>query len=215
MNSIAPRLEFLSSESECGRAPFEPWYNPIYMYIDIEMSPRRAGWGTLRWRVDTGQSEVCRQLGEDEGWPADNGVPARRWRTRPASNPQSRSGGLVAGTAANKGMGESAFPPSTPLPPSPGYVPNGLRIPERQVRRGEERGRRVEGECETPDISAYDYTACFAMSDIRRFNNTLLLGVLETRNIGMGKFRRGIFRERIIACAPVYIRVRQIYIWNV
>jgi len=56
-------------------------------------------------------------------------------------------------------VGESAFLPSTP--PS-SYVPNGLRIPERQG-----------GWCEALDISAYVYIACFAMFDIRRFNNML------------------------------------------
>lgn len=47
------------------------------------------------------------------------------------------------------------------------------------------------GGCEAPDISAYDYIACFAMFDIRRFNNMPLLGVLEARNICMGNFDAG------------------------
>lgn len=129
------------------------------------MSPRRAGWGTLRWRVDTGQSEVCRQLGEDEGWPADNGV---RRRTRPASNPRSRSG--VARTAANNGMGESAFPPT---PPPPGYVPNGLRIPERQ-REGEGVKHRI---FLLTIISRVSRCSIFGVLIICRYLGCLKLGI--------------------------------------
>lgn len=140
----------VSRKLQVDRPPLE---SDIPVCIDIEMSPGvELGRGTLRWRVDTGQSEVCRQLGEDEGWPADNGV-RRRWRTRPCF-PGVALGGCWK-QPQTRGMGESAILPSTP--PLPSFFTS---LFSRLCPKWFTHSRATRGR-EALNISAYNYIALF------------------------------------------------------
>lgn len=197
-NVLKSRSRLAPPEAAGRDRPSNSIYS-TYVYIDIEMSPGiefGEGEEGLRWRVDTAQSKVCRQLGKDEKWPADNGV-RRRWRTLGLL----RSRGLLE-QPQTRGMGESAFLPSTPLPlatphhPSspfatlchplslphlspPGYVPNGLRIPERR------------GGAKRWIFLLTIIPRCFPTFDTRCFNNVPLL-------LYLGCLKLGLFTPRIL-----------------
>lgn len=126
-----------------------PSESDIRVYIDIEMSQSRV---RMRNVAVKGWYRTVRSLPTVEGRREMTGGQwgcACRWRTRPASNPRSRSG--VARTAANKRGGRVSISTIDPATSPPRLCSKRFTHSRATTRRG----------CEALDISAYDFTVCF------------------------------------------------------
>lgn len=173
MNSIALRLEFPSRWKQV-RAPFDiTRYTHVYRYRDVS----ETGW--MRNVAVKGWYWTVRSLPTAGG---RRGMTGGQWGASPMTNsacfqsPESL-GGCQNSRKQRDGRVSISTDPTT------------TRLCSKRFTHS--RATEGGGGCEAPDISAYDYIACFAMFDIRRFNNMPLLGVLEARNICMGNFDAG------------------------
>jgi len=107
-NSVALHLEFPSSESECEfPSNSDSQYNPIYVYIDIEMSLRRLETGCVRHVAVKGWYRTVRSLPTAEG---RRGMTGGQWGASPMTNSACFQSPKSLRASRKQGDGRIAFP---------------------------------------------------------------------------------------------------------